>query len=84
MRVIVPSPRFGIQTRPSGATVPSTGWVPTSTVAVTAPVAGSIRDTVPSRTFETQRTFPPSPENQTGFVRPIGTRVTAFVAGSIR
>ena len=30
MRVIVPSPRFGIQTRPSGATVPSTGWVPTS------------------------------------------------------
>ena len=27
-----------------GATVPSTGWVPTRTVAVTAPVTGSIRE----------------------------------------
>src|SRR5215212_5485950 len=81
MRVIVPSPRFGIQTRPSGPTVPSTGCVPTRTVAVTAPVAGSIRETVPSNTFETHRMLPPSPENHTGFEWPMGTRATALVAG---
>jgi hypothetical protein len=70
------------QTRPS-ATATSCGLAPTGIVTVTRPLAGSIRETVPSPVFATQT--PPAPTAMPSGRRPTGiVRRTVPVRASMR
>src|SRR5919198_4520223 len=83
MRETLFEPWFGIQTRPSGPTTPSTGNFPTGTSAVTRFVAGSTRTTV-SVGPDAAQTAVFVASSHVGESRPTGIVVTRFVAGSIR
>src|SRR5688500_11908911 len=75
--------RFGIQTRPSGPTVPSTGPVPARMVATTVFVAGSTRTTLFPGVSATQTALSVA-ANQAAPSVPSSSLVTVFVAGSMR
>src|SRR5262249_37248361 len=79
----VPSVRFGTQTEPSGAIAPSSGCVPTFTVARTLPVWGSGWSSSPSELLDTQ-SCEPVEANQTGMSWCTSIFVPRLVFGSIR